>query len=87
MNREYGSLTKRDIVKKLNLLGFEVKSVHQLNLILEKMGIIKHCNNGWKTTQAGSRYSTYTYPGFDDDLWNSDLLRDVWEYLKSIENE
>ena len=45
-----GDLYKIEIVKKLQNMGFDVKSVNALNKIMEKMGLLIHYGNGWCTT-------------------------------------
>lgn len=42
-----GDLYKREIVKKLQDMGLDVKSVNALNKIMEKMGLLIHYGNGW----------------------------------------
>lgn len=37
-----GDLYKREIVKKLQDMGLDVKSVNALNKIMEKMGLLIH---------------------------------------------
>ena len=49
-----GDLYKREIVKKLQDVGLDVKSVNALNKIMEKMGLLIHYGNGWGTTDAGA---------------------------------
>ena len=45
-----GDLYKIEIVKKLQDMGFDVKSVNALNKLMEKMGLLVHYGNGWGTT-------------------------------------
>lgn len=40
-----GDLYKREIVKKLQDMGLDVKSVNALNKIMEKMGLLIHYGN------------------------------------------
>ena len=42
-----GDLYKREVVKKLQTMGYDVKSVNALNKIMEKMGLLVHYANGW----------------------------------------
>ena len=37
-----GDLYKGEIVCRLQEMGYSIKNVHELNLILEKMGILEH---------------------------------------------
>lgn len=43
--------------------GTHITSTHQMNLILEKMGFIRHVGNIWMTTEKGAPYSTVGKPG------------------------
>lgn len=54
-----GDLYKIEVVKRLQKMGCNVKSVHALNLILEKMGILIHYGDHWLTSKEGVKY-TYT---------------------------
>ena len=42
-------LYKREIVDKLQKMGYNVKSVNALNKIMEKMGMLVHCILNWST--------------------------------------
>lgn len=48
-----GDLYKIEVVKRLQKMGCNVKSVHALNLILEKMGILIHSGDHWLTSKTG----------------------------------
>lgn len=52
-----GDLYKREIVEKLQKMGYNVKSVNVLNKIMEKMGLLVHYGNGWGTTDQGVKFS------------------------------
>ena len=54
-----GDLYKGEIVKKLQDMGYNVKSVNALNKIMEKMGLLVHYGNGWGTTDKGARFSMW----------------------------
>lgn len=54
-----GDLYKREVVKKLQDMGLDVKSVNALNKIMEKMGLLIHYGNGWGTTDAGAKFSMW----------------------------
>ena len=54
-----GDLYKIEIVKKLQNMGYEVKSVNALNKIMEKMGLLVHYANGWEITDKGARFSMW----------------------------
>ena len=54
-----GDLYKREIVEKLQKLGYNVKSVNALNKIMEQMGLLVHYANGWGTTDKGAKFSSF----------------------------
>lgn len=76
------SITKRGIVASLQRRGLSVKSVQQLNKLLEAMGILVHYGNGWGTTKAGLQYSIYHSQGLNSDLWHETLIDAVEAFLK-----
>lgn len=51
-----GDLYKREIVEKLQKMGYDIKSVQELNKIMEKMGLLVRYANGWKTTDKGAKF-------------------------------
>ena len=76
-----GLLYKGDVVCRLKDMGYNVKSVHALNLILEEMGILEHSGNRWLTTEKGVVYTVYNCRVFDADAWRSSIVDAVVEYL------
>jgi hypothetical protein len=77
-----GDLYKDEIVKKLVEKGFEIKNVHGLNLIMEEMGLLKHCGNRWLTTEIAVKYTIYRGRTFDVNAWHSEIVDIIAEYLK-----
>ena len=77
-----GDLYKRDIVKEIQKRGFDVKSVNALNKIMEKMGLLVHYANGWKTTDQGTKFSMCDKRVFDSDSWHPELLDAIVNFLK-----
>lgn len=76
------SLKKIQIIKELGKnYSISIKNVHQLNLILEEMGILKHFANGWATTDKGLKFSIYISKGLNDDLWKECIVKEIMEYL------
>lgn len=72
---------KRGIVGKLQEKGYSVRNVHELNLILEKMGIQRHSGNSWVPTEEGVKYTIYQCAVFDADLWRPTIIDAVCDYL------
>ena len=68
-----GDLYKREIVKKLQDVGLDVKSVNALNKIMEKMGLLIHYGNGWGTTDAGAKFSMWHKGVLNSDSWHPEL--------------
>lgn len=79
----YGDLYKREVVIRLNEMGCNVKSVHELNLILEEMGLQEHYGNNWLTTEAGVRYTIYSGPVYNADAWHPEIVEVVYDYVRS----
>ena len=77
-----GDLYKREVVKKLQDMGLDVKSVNALNKIMEKMGLLIHYGNGWGTTDAGAKFSMWHKGVLNSDAWHSELVDEVAKFLK-----
>lgn len=78
-----GDLYKREIVKKLQDMGFDVKSVNALNKIMEKMGLLVHYGNVWATTDAGAKFSMCRKDILNSDAWHPELVDEIAKFLKS----
>ena len=78
-----GDLCKREIVKILQNMGHDVKSVNALNKIMEKMGLLVRYGNGWGTTDIGAKFSMWHKGVLNSDAWHSELVDEVIKYLKN----
>ena len=76
-----GDLKKREIVQKLQEAECDVKSVNALNKIMEEMGLLNHCGNGWETTDRGARFSLCNKSVLNSDVWHPDLVEEIINYL------
>lgn len=75
-----GDLYKSEIVIELQKRGYNVKSVHALNIILEEMGLVVHSGNHWFTTEKGVPYTIYN-SRCDADAWHPSVVAEICEYL------
>lgn len=82
-----GDLYKREIVKKLQDMGFDVKSVNALNKIMEKMGLLIHYGNGWGTTDAGAKFSMWHKGVLNSDSWHPELVDEIAKSTKNTVEE
>ncbi|MCC3351475.1 hypothetical protein [Ruminococcus albus] len=78
-----GDLYKIEVVKRLQKMGCNIKSVHVLNLILEKMGILIHSGDHWLTSKEGVKYTIYRSQVVDVDAWHPSIVDAVFEYLQN----
>ena len=78
-----GDLCKREIVKILQSMGHDVKSVNALNKIMEKMGLLVRYGNGWGTTDIGAKFSMWHKGVLNSDAWHSELVDEIIKYLKN----
>lgn len=78
-----GDLYKREVVKKLQTMGYDVKSVNALNKIMEKMGLLVHYANGWVTTDKGAKFSMWHKGALNSDAWHPELVDEIVKYLKN----
>jgi len=77
-----GDLYKREIVKKLQDVGCNVKSVNALNKVMEKMGLLIHYGNGWGTTDKGAVFSMCHKGVLNSDAWHPELVDEIIKFLK-----
>ena len=78
-----GDLYKGEIVKKLQDMGYNVKSVNALNKIMEKMGLLVHYGNEWGTTDKGARFSMWHKGVLNSDAWHPEIVDEIVKYLKN----
>ena len=78
-----GDLYKREIVEKLQKLGYNVKSVNALNKIMEQMGLLVHYANGWGTTDKGAKFSMWHKGVFNSDAWHLELVDEIIKFLEN----
>ena len=78
-----GDLYKREIVEKLQKLGYNVKSVNALNKIMEQMGLLVHYANGWGTTDKGAKFSMWHKGVFNSDAWHPELVDEIIKFLEN----
>jgi len=76
-----GDLHKIEVVGELNKRGFHVKDVHELNLILERMGLQKRNGRKWLTTKEGVRYTIYNCQIENADAWHPFVVDDIISFL------
>ena len=72
-----------EIVKKLQDMRYNVKSVNALNKIMEKMGLLVHYGNGWGTTDKGARFSMWHKGVLNSDAWHPEIVDEIVKYLKN----
>jgi len=75
-----GDLRKREIVEALKQQGFDVKSVHALNLILEKMGLVEQNGSIWMTTLEGVKRTIYR-SRCNADAWHPSVVKEIADFL------
>ncbi len=77
-----GDLYKSEIVVRLQDMGYNVRNVHELNLILEEMGIQEHYGNQWITTDKGVGYTIWRGRVANAEGWHPYIVDDIIDYLK-----
>lgn len=78
-----GDFKKREIVKKLQDLGYDVKSVHALNKIMEKMGFLTRYGNCWGTTSKGAKFSLFPKEVINSNVFHPEIVDEIAKYLKN----
>lgn len=69
-----GDLHKREVISILQKKGYNVRSVHTLNLILQEMGLLEHYGKNWLTTQKEVPYTIYNSQVYDADAWHPTII-------------
>ena len=77
-----GDLFKSEIVALLQKKGCDVKNIHELNLILEKMGFLIHSGNHWLTTKDAIKHTIYNSQVIDADAWHPSIVDIIYKFLK-----
>ncbi len=78
-----GDLYKSEVAFRLKEMGYNIKNVHSLNLILEEMGILKHSGNNWLTTKEGLKYTLLDVQAYDVQAWHPTIIDAVAHYLNN----
>ena len=77
-----GDLYKGEIVSLLQEKGCNVKNVHELNLIMEKIGLLIHSGNNWLTTKDAVQYTIYNSQVINADAWHPSVVNVIYKFLK-----
>lgn len=77
-----GDIYKSEIVALLRKKGCNIKDVHELNLILEKMGLLIHSGNHWLTAKEAVKYTIYNSQVLDADAWHPCVVDAIYKFLK-----
>ena len=77
----FGDLYKDEIVSQLKNRGYNVRSVHALNVIMEEMGLQIHIGSDWITTKTGVGYTIWRGPVLNAQGWHSNVVDAIAKYL------
>ena len=77
-----GDLYKAEIVFLLRKMGCNIKNVHELNLTLEKMGLLIRSGSKWLTSKEGVKYTIYSGQTFNADGWHPEIVKVIYNFLK-----
>ena len=78
-----GDLYKSEIVALLKKRGCDIKNVYELNLIMEKMGLLIDSRNKWLTAKDAVKYTIYNCQVFDAAAWHPSVVDIVYKFLKN----
>lgn len=79
---DINGIYKSEIVALLRKKGCEIKNVHELNVIMEKMGLLIHSGNHWLTAKDAIKYTIYNSQVFDADAWHPAVVDVIYKFLK-----
>lgn len=77
---DMGDLYKVEIVERLSRMGYNIKNVHELNKIMEEMGLLRNYSNHWTTTDKGAKFTPFIN-GIDSPAWHPELIDEIVLYL------
>ncbi len=83
----FRSIGKGSIVFYLREKGCDIKNVHELNLILEEMGLQDRAGSNWITTDAGMPFTIYNCRVQNPDMWRPTVVEAVYDYLSKNRNK
>lgn len=75
----------RDFLNEVS--GINIRSVQEMNKILEEMGLQKHEYGHWHLTDLGEKYSIYKSCVARPDDWKPEIFNLVLNYLINKNNE
>ena len=76
-----GDLYKGEVAYRLQNIGYDIKDVHALNLVMEEMGILKKDGDGWFTTDEGLEYQLGNWRERYAQAWHPTLVDAIAAYL------
>lgn len=77
-----GDLTKSEIIEALRKKGCNIKNVHELNVIMEKMGLLIHYGNNWITAKDAVKYTIFNTQVYDAKAWKPVVVDLIYKFLK-----
>lgn len=77
-----GDLYKLEIVEILRKKGCQIKNVHDLNLIMEKMGLLIRSGKHWLTSEEAVKFTIYNSQVFDAAAWHLSVVDAIYKFLK-----
>ena len=77
-----GALTKQEVIALLSNKGCNVKDVHELNLIMEEMGLLICSDGKWSTTKEAEKYTSSNSQIDDEVLWRPSVIDAIYKFTK-----
>ena len=78
-----GSLRPFEVIEELQKqFGISIKSVQQLNKLLQEMGLQVKELGYWRLTDLGEKYNVFSRQVVRPDLWKNEVVPLIAEYLK-----
>ena len=77
-----GTLTKREIIALLSNRGCNIKDVHELNLIMEEMGLLICSDGKWSTTKDAEKYTRSNTQVVDEAVWSPSVVDAIYKFTK-----
>lgn len=78
-----GALTKQEVIALLSNRGCNIKDVHELNLIMEEMGLLICSDGKWSITGDAVQYTNCNSQIVDaEDIWRLSVVDAIENFLK-----
>jgi len=75
-----GALTKPEVIALLRNRGCTINNVHELNKIMEEIGVLVRSESQWLITEEAVKY-TSSNSQVDEAIWYPSVVDAIYDFL------